>query len=123
MPNIAADKQQQQHAQAMYHLTKSLDGTRPVVSNDGWELVTTDLFNIHDYEWRREVLEQRYSSVEQAVSGLPGNRKLAVEGFPYADQPILITEFGGVAYKKATGTAGATPAQRTTKTSPRVCGR
>ncbi|WP_171718493.1 glycoside hydrolase family 2 protein [Paenibacillus phytohabitans] len=101
VPNIAADKQQQQHAQAMYHLTKSLDGTRPVVSNDGWELVTTDLFNIHDYEWRREVLEQRYSSVEQAVSGLPGNRKLAVEGFPYADQPILITEFGGVAYKKS----------------------
>lgn len=101
VPNIAADKQQQQHAQAMYHLTKSLDGTRPVVSNDGWELVTTDLFNIHDYEWRREVLEQRYSSVEQAVSGLPGNRKLAVEGYPYADQPILITEFGGVAYKKS----------------------
>lgn len=101
VPNVAADKQQQQHAQAMYHLTKSLDGTRPVVSNDGWELVTTDLFNIHDYEWRRKVLEQRYSSVEQAVSGLPGNRKLAVEGFPYADQPILITEFGGVAYKKS----------------------
>ncbi|WP_200905950.1 sugar-binding domain-containing protein [Paenibacillus sp. IHB B 3415] len=101
VPNIATDKQQQQHAQAMYHLTKSLDGTRPVVSNDGWELVTTDLFNIHDYEWRREVLEQRYSSVELAVSGLPGNRKLAVEGFPYADQPILITEFGGVAYKKS----------------------
>lgn len=101
VPNIAADKQQQQHAQAMYHLTKSLDGMRPVVSNDGWELVATDLFNIHDYEWRREVLEQRYSSVELAVSGLPGNRKLAVEGFPYADQPILITEFGGVAYKKS----------------------
>lgn len=101
VPNIAADKRQQQHAQTMYHLTKSLDATRPVVSNDGWELVTTDLFNIHDYEWRREVLEQRYSSVEQAVSRLPGNRKLAVEGFPYADQPILITEFGGVAYKKS----------------------
>ncbi|MCL6604391.1 MAG: glycoside hydrolase family 2 [Paenibacillus sp.] len=101
VPNIAIDKQQQQHAQAMYHLTKSLDPMRPVVSNDGWELVSTDLFNIHDYEWRREVLEERYSSVEKAVSGMPGYRKLAVEGFPYQDQPILITEFGGVAYKKS----------------------
>jgi len=101
VPNIAVDKQQQQHAQAMYHLTKSLDPMRPVVSNDGWELVSTDLFNIHDYEWRREVLEERYSSVEKAVSGRPGYRKLAVEGFPYQDQPILITEFGGVAYKKS----------------------
>jgi len=85
----------------MYHLTKSLDPMRPVVSNDGWELVSTDLFNIHDYEWRQEVLEERYSSVEKAVSGRPGYRKLAVEGFPYQDQPILITEFGGVAYKKS----------------------
>lgn len=101
VPNIAVDSQQQQHAVTMYHLTKSLDPMRPVVSNDGWELVSTDLFNIHDYEWRREVLEERYSSIEKAVSGRPGNRKLAVEGFPYQGQPILITEFGGVAYKKS----------------------
>ncbi|WP_379133986.1 glycoside hydrolase family 2 protein [Paenibacillus sp. sgz500958] len=101
VPNIAIDKRQQQHALAMYHLTKSLDSMRPVVSNDGWELVSTDLFNIHDYEWRREVLEERYASAERAVSGMPGNRKLAVEGYPYQNQPILVTEFGGVAYKKS----------------------
>ncbi len=33
--NILVDKRQQQHALAMYHLTKSLDDTRLVVSNDG----------------------------------------------------------------------------------------
>ena len=62
MPNIQIDKLQQQHALTMYHLTKSLDPMRPVVSNDGWELVKTDLFTIHDYEWREDVLEERYSS-------------------------------------------------------------
>lgn len=101
VPNIQIDKLQQQHALTMYHLTKSLDPMRPVVSNDGWELVKTDLFTIHDYEWREGVLEERYSSSDKAVHAMPANRRLFVEGFPYEDQPILVTEFGGIAYKKS----------------------
>jgi len=101
VPNIQIDKRQQQHALAMYHLTKSLDPMRLVVSNDGWELVTTDLFTIHDYEWRREVLEERYSTPEKAVSVMPANRRLSVGGYHYAGQPILVTEFGGIGYKKS----------------------
>ena len=68
VPNIQIDKRQQQHALTMYHLSKSLDPMRPVISNDGWELVTTDLFAIHDYEWREEVLSERYSSKEKCCS-------------------------------------------------------
>lgn len=101
VPNIQVDVRQQQHALAMYHLTKSLDPTRLVVSNDGWEMVATDLYNIHDYEWRREVLEERYGSVEKAVSAMPANRRLSVAGYEYDGQPIIITEFGGIAYKKS----------------------
>jgi hypothetical protein len=85
----------------MYHLTKSLDPTRPVVSNDGWEMVATDLLGIHDYEWKREVLEDRYGSMEKALRFMPAGRRLTVEGFPYDGQPILVTEFGGIAYKKS----------------------
>ncbi|ANE48202.1 glycoside hydrolase family 2 [Paenibacillus swuensis] len=101
VPNIQVDQEQQQHALAMYHLTKSLDPTRLVVSNDGWEMVKTDLFNIHDYEWRKEVLEDRYSTVEKAVSAMPANRRLSVEGYDYDGQPVMVTEFGGIAYKKS----------------------
>jgi beta-galactosidase/beta-glucuronidase len=101
VPNIQIDKRQQHHAMTMYHLTKSLDSTRPVVSNDGWEMVDTDLFNIHDYEWREDVLAERYSTVESATSAMPANRVLAVKGYPYAGQPIIVSEFGGIAYKKS----------------------
>ena len=38
VPNIQIDKLQQQHALTMYHLSKSLDPMRPVISNDGWEI-------------------------------------------------------------------------------------
>lgn len=101
VPNIQIDRLQQQHAMTMYHLTKSLDATRLVVSNDGWEMVATDLYNIHDYEWRREVLQERYESAESAVQARPANRNLSVGGYKYDGQPILITEFGGIGYKKS----------------------
>jgi beta-galactosidase/beta-glucuronidase len=101
VPKIRSDVRQQHHALSMYYLTKSIDPTRPVVSNDGWELVKTDLFNIHDYEWRKEVLEERYSTAEGAVNAQPAQRPLSVEGYAYEGQPILVTEFGGIAYKKS----------------------
>ena len=37
-------------SQALYHLTKTLDPTRPVIGNDGWESVATDIIGIHDYD-------------------------------------------------------------------------
>ncbi|RKN80700.1 glycoside hydrolase family 2 protein [Paenibacillus ginsengarvi] len=101
VPNISVDKQQQNHAQALYYLTKSLDATRPVVSNDGWEHAVTDLCTIHDYAWKREVLAQRYASAETAVTAEPARRRIFASGFRYEGQPILVTEFGGIAFKQA----------------------
>jgi beta-galactosidase/beta-glucuronidase len=101
VPNILVDKLQQQHALAMYHLTKSLDNTRLVISNDGWEHVKSDICTIHDYESKREVLADRYSSVEKAVNALPANRWINVPGFPYAGEPIHVSEYGGISFKKS----------------------
>jgi len=110
--NILVDEQQQQHALAMYHMTKSLDPMRPVISNDGWELVKTDLVTIHDYEWRRDVLEDRYSELDKALSARPGNRWILVPGYAYENQPLLMTEFGGISFQKSEwegwGYSGAT---------------
>lgn len=101
VPNILIDKRQQQHALAMYHMTKSLDDTRLVVSNDGWENMSTDLVTIHDYAWRREDLEERYSTLEKTLGPKPHRREVLVGGTAYEGQPILVTEFGGIAFKKS----------------------
>ncbi|CAM3883708.1 sugar-binding domain-containing protein [Cohnella lubricantis] len=101
IPNVQIDKRQQQHGLAMYHLTKSLDDTRPVIYNDGWEHMTTDLVTIHDYESRQEVLENRYATTESAVNAMPANRNIFVGGASYQGQPILVSEFGGIAFKKS----------------------
>lgn len=98
--NIKDNMEEQAHSAAMVYLTKSLDTTRPVISNDGWEHTCTDLLTIHDYEWRREVLEKRYSSLEELMKFYPGGRPLFANGWSYKGQPILVTEFGGISYQK-----------------------
>ncbi|HEV8044041.1 MAG TPA: glycoside hydrolase family 2 TIM barrel-domain containing protein, partial [Rubrobacter sp.] len=97
VPNLAGDPGQIEHLLALYHLTRSLDGTRPVVSNDGWEHALTDLCNIHDYR-DAEALARTYVSPETSVAATPANRPVYVQGHGYRGEPILITEFGGIAF-------------------------
>ena len=51
LPNISDNIKQQNYANSLYYLTKSIDNTRPVISNDGWEHTISDiitvLFNIY----------------------------------------------------------------------------
>lgn len=95
-----SDPHQIAHLESLYHLTRSLDQTRLVVSNDGWEHARTDLLTIHDYESKGSMLLARYANLETAISAQPAKRALYVSGFQYHDEPILLTEFGGVAYQK-----------------------
>jgi hypothetical protein len=83
----------------MYHLTRSLDGSRPVVSNDGWEHALTDLCAIHDYR-NAAVLAERYQTPETSLAE-PERRPVYAPGHGYRGEPILITEFGGIAFKTA----------------------
>ena len=68
VPNLA-DRRQQAHLKALYYLTKSLDDTRLVIDNDGWEHTeVTDLFAIHDYTPHRRRIPAPLSNIAQ---GLP----------------------------------------------------
>ncbi|MBN9391864.1 MAG: glycoside hydrolase family 2 [Chloroflexi bacterium] len=102
VPNVLVDKQQQDHALSLYYLTKSLDPSRPVISNDGWEHVKSDFTTIHDYEGRGEVLLKRYSNLESALDA-PQKKEVYAEGYSYNGEPILITEFGGIFFSTTGG--------------------
>ena len=64
VPNLEHDPAQRHAVQALYHLTRAIDPTRPVVGNDGWENVVTDILGVHDYSPAGEVLRERYGSHE-----------------------------------------------------------
>ncbi|TDM05249.1 glycoside hydrolase family 2 protein [Macrococcus lamae] len=91
------EKRQQAHSMSMYYLTKSLDETRVVFSNDGWEHTKSDICGIHNYS-NAEQVKANYETLEKTLSIKPANREIYCEGFSYDGEPIMITEYGGIAY-------------------------
>jgi beta-galactosidase/beta-glucuronidase len=100
VPNLKTDSRQINHLLALYHLVRSIDPTRLVISNDGWEHAKTDLLTIHDYEGKGNVLRERYATLESILQARPANRDLYVPRFAHCGEPILVTEFGGIAFQK-----------------------
>jgi beta-galactosidase/beta-glucuronidase len=97
VPELATDPAQIDHLLSLYHLTRSLDRSRPVVSNDGWEHARTDLCTIHDYG-SPEDLSYRYATPESSVAARPAKRPIYAPSHGYRGEPILISEFGGIAF-------------------------
>lgn len=117
VPDLPDSPAQRHYVQGLYHLTKTLDPTRPVIGNDGWESVATDIIGIHDYDDQPERIGFRYGT-DEGIPRLfkrerPGGRMLVLDGHKQqADQPIMLTEFGGIAYSPmANGTWGYTRSQ------------
>jgi beta-galactosidase/beta-glucuronidase len=96
--SIYIDKNQQNFAKGLYYLTKGLDSTRLVSTNDGWELVDADICAIHDYVAQGEDLYKAYSDKEKLLSGEKRGRPLYAQGTKYDGQPVLLTEYGGIAF-------------------------
>ncbi len=104
VPDLPESPAQRHYVEALYHLTKSLDPTRPVIGNDGWECIATDIIGIHDYDDQTIRLGKRYG-VNDIESQLfkrerPGGRMLFVGEERRWKHPIVLTEFGGIALGK-----------------------
>lgn len=104
VPDLPKTATHRDAVQAFYHLTKTLDPTRPVIGNDGWESTATDIIGIHDYDKDPENLRERYGPkivVDELFDRRrPGGRILTLDGYPHKGQPIMLTEFGGIAFAK-----------------------
>lgn len=98
VPDIPNDPRQTQWLLSLYYLTKALDPTRLVISNDGWEHAKSDLLTIHDYTGDEAVLRERYTTIEKALEWRPGDHALLAPGITYDGEPVLVTEFGGIAF-------------------------
>lgn len=97
---ILSDKAQQDFARCLYYLTKSVDGSRLVSTNDGWENVeASDILSIHDYAFDSSQFAEKYFK-ENYDTLYPQGRKLMALGCKYAGQPVLFTEFGGIAMRE-----------------------
>jgi beta-galactosidase/beta-glucuronidase len=107
LPNSAAERH---YVRGLYSLTKTLDPTRPVIGNDGWESVATDIIGIHDYDADPDRIARRYHAEEQLPRLFrrerPGGRTLVLEGKRHAQHPLVLTEFGGISSSTRPGEWG-----------------
>ncbi len=113
VPLLASSAEQRHAVAALYHLTRAVDGSRPVIGNDGWEHVATDLLTLHDYAPDPETLRRRFGTPESArasaaqrlghgrLGTLPGATLDAPPAGADAGAgapPIVLSEFGGVRF-------------------------
>jgi beta-galactosidase/beta-glucuronidase len=101
--HIATDPAQQAYARALADVTRAMDPTRPVISNDGWEHTNSDIVTIHDYEGDGPRLAATYAdgtARAELLGGIgPADRRILVGGAVDEGQPVMLTEFGGVNYQ------------------------
>ena len=98
---IAQDTKQQKFTESIYYLTKALDDTRPVITNDGWVHTISDIITLHDYEEVGEVFAARYADKDAILGNeIQFNKDFYAfaEGYQYKGQPVIISEFGGIAF-------------------------
>jgi beta-galactosidase/beta-glucuronidase len=108
--DIAVSAPQRQFVQALASFTRAIDPSRPVVSNDGWEHVDSDLTTLHDYSSDPEHIRRRYrddASVAAILRGQGPQLRSPVlsdeqlERFELGNAPLMITEFGGISFAGA----------------------
>jgi beta-galactosidase/beta-glucuronidase len=108
--SLKDDIEQRNHIRSLYYLTKTLDPSRPINDNCGWEHVLTDLTTYHDYSDSAE-LSETCSKMEGGIlapkaghdmfsrpiySGFAGHTLLDPGAAHKAGAPVICTEFGGV---------------------------
>ena len=97
-------KEMREQVDELYHFVKPMALDRFVVSNDGWEHCTSDLLTFHNYAAYEPDLDKEIPSFEPLKNGENikiaswGKTMFACTDYKYEGQPILFTEFAGIAF-------------------------
>ena len=71
-----------------------------MIGNDGWEHLASDILTIHDYTRDADLIRERYGSREALARTIrevqPAFRRISMTGEDLVDQPVMLTEFGGI---------------------------
>ena len=101
VPALYSNPQQQHFTRSLYHLAHSLDPTRLVIANDGWEMTENDICAFHSYKHGSSNDSDSLLAFSTGLKSLSGLEKMVekplfAEGFVYENQPVMLTEAGGI---------------------------
>jgi len=100
--DVSHSPAQRAFASGLAQLTRALDPTRPVITNDGWEHLESDLLTVHDYDADPDAVRARYldAAARDALrTGIgPCGRAMVLTTTLREDAPLMLTEFGGIEF-------------------------
>ncbi len=107
---IRESKEIQEFTVEMYHLIKKIVDDRFVISNDGWEHTVSDLITFHNYsDTYEELFDTLDSGIKKIKNGenaycIKDFKKFFAGDYRYQNQPLIFSEFAGIAFDKDTET-------------------
>jgi beta-galactosidase/beta-glucuronidase len=105
--DIKTAVEQQLMSTHLYQEAKRLDPSRFVISNDGWEHTISDLLTVHNYQESKQDLLATYKDLREQLTTIGNakanpNRMCYADGFKYRGEPIVFSEFAGIAIDTST---------------------
>ncbi len=101
VPCVCNNTAQQSFSVSLYHMAKSMDTTRLVVGNDGWEQTDSDVCALHSYQHgeendpaQQELFAQCLRQPERMAEIM--EKPPYAKGYCYQGQPLMLTECGGI---------------------------
>ncbi len=88
----------------LYNQVKAIAGSRFVISNDGWEHTVSDVLTFHNYLETYEELNALFgvnlpaTYAGENVECVEGKRKFFSGDYRYSGQPVMLSEFAGIAF-------------------------
>ena len=111
--DVRQNDKQQDFTESIYYLTRSIDSKRPIIANDGWEHTISDIITFHDYVESTEKLRETYvESIDELLENkkvfndqeyINGGKFIMADNYQYQGQPIIFSEFGGIAFQNKEG--------------------
>ncbi|MDR0832188.1 MAG: glycoside hydrolase family 2 [Bacillales bacterium] len=94
---MLVDKEQQNLGKTLYYLSKTLDPSRLVSINDGWEAIQeSDIIGIHDYHLESSNWVEKFATDNLQTLQASHRQLFANDNKYLRRQAVMLTEFGGL---------------------------
>jgi len=103
---LAERPEQRGFVEGLVGLTRTLDPSRPVLGNDGWEFAAGDVWGVHSYATRGPELVERVRALRADPHGpvlaegdsILGVKRGALPGADPSGLPMVLSECGGIGF-------------------------
>lgn len=89
--------------ETVYHITKALDPTRPVIDTSGNYHTVTDIFDVHNYEQSPEKFAENHSKTHEGVIVDSVARSSKANRQSWRGEPLFVSEYGGIKWDVGRG--------------------